>query len=102
MLSLEEANAKLSTIFENIAKDQAKWEASQDQALKPAEAAMDKCIHEKCWTLHKNAQRHFKTIGSGVSTWQRSFTAADFEKHYLPRIDLNILLEMEKAQICVA
>ena len=63
---------------------------------------MDKCINDNCLSLHKAAQKHFRVVGSGVSPWQRSFTASDFEKHYLPRLDVERMIEMEKAQICVS
>ena len=32
-----------------------------------------------------------------ISNWQKKFDADDFEKNYLPRLEVSKLLEMEKA-----
>ena len=37
-----------------------------------------------------------------ISNWQKKFDADDFEKNYLPRLEVPKLLEMEKAQLCVS
>ena len=72
------------------------------KALKPVEKEMDNCIRDMCLNLHKAAQKHHITFQNGISSYQRSFKAEDFEKYYLPKIDVRIFMEMEAAQDCVA
>ena len=58
---------------------------------------MDECMNNNCMSLHKQAQKNFRVVGAGVSPWQRSYSAADFESHYLKRLDVPRMIEMERA-----
>ena len=63
---------------------------------------MDKCLKDNCLKVHRRAKFHMGILGDGISTWQKSFTKEDCEKHYLGRLELGTFMDMENAQNCVA
>ena len=40
-------------------------------------------------------------MSAPLRRWQKNFSVEDFEKNVLPRIDIDKLIETQKAQICV-
>ena len=97
--SLSEAHSRLQDLFEDLeAEEEFK---TQENSLECVEEFQRECMVEKCGKLHTTAEKHFRIVEAPISKWQRNFTASDFEKSYLQNINMDSVIQIQKAKICV-